>query len=108
MEGKREIPGTYKRFKRHYPDVAHHYEALGEALAQLGPLDARTVRLVKLALAVGAQREGAVHSAVRKGLDAGLTADEMRQVALLAITTIGFSSAMAAWTWVNDIVGTPE
>jgi hypothetical protein len=28
----------------------------------------------------------------------------MKQVALMAITTIGFSSAMAAFTWVEDIV----
>ena len=30
--------------------------------------------------------------------------DEMRQVALLAIGTIGFSSAMAAYSWIGDIV----
>ena len=48
--------------------------------------------------------EGRVHSATRKGLDAELTAEEMRQVALLAIGTIGFSSAMAAYSWIGDIV----
>jgi len=105
MTEKREIPGTYRRFRQKYPDVARHYEALGDALTQAGPLDERTARLVKLAIAVGYQQEGAVHSAVRKGLEAGLTPDEMRQVALLAITTIGFAAAMAAYTWIEDIVG---
>ena len=31
-----------------------------------GPLDQKTVRLVKLALAIGAKSEGAVHSHVRR------------------------------------------
>ena len=99
-----EIPKTYLRFRETYPEVAGHYEALGKSLADMGHLDRRTAALVKLALAVANQREGGVHSATRKGLDAGLSADEMRQVALMAITTIGFSPAMAAYTWVGDVV----
>ncbi len=105
MTEKKGIPKTYLRFKEKYPDVARYYEGLGDALNRAGPLDEKTVRLVKLALAIGAKSEGGVHSAVRKGLAAGLTPDEMRQVALLAITTIGFSSAMAAYVWIEDIVG---
>ncbi|MGB3563925.1 MAG: carboxymuconolactone decarboxylase family protein [Thermoanaerobaculia bacterium] len=104
MTEKRGIPNTYLRFRESYPEVAAHYEALGKSLSQLGALDSKTAALVKLALAVAQQREGGVHSAARKGLEAGLVADEMKQVALMAITTIGFSSAMAAFTWVEDIV----
>jgi alkylhydroperoxidase/carboxymuconolactone decarboxylase family protein YurZ len=104
MTNVRKVPKTYLKFKEDYPEVASNYEALGESLADIGALDKRTVSLVKLALAVAGQREGGVHSATRKGLDAGLTTDEMRQVALLAIGTIGFSSAMAAYSWIGDIV----
>ncbi len=100
----RKIPKTYRQFCEDYPEVAQSYEALGKSLAEIGALDRRTVGLVKLALAVANQREGGVHSAVRKGLDMGLSADEMRQTALLAIGTIGFSSAMAAYSWIGDIV----
>jgi alkylhydroperoxidase/carboxymuconolactone decarboxylase family protein YurZ len=56
---------------------------------------------VKLAIAVGAGKEGAVHSHVRRGLSAGLTREEMRHVALLAITTLGWPSAVAALTWID-------
>ena len=104
MSAERKIPKTYLKFREDYPEVARNYESLGESLANLGALDKRTVALVKLALAVANQREGGVHSAARKGLDAGLSAAEMRQVALLAIGTVGFSSAMAAHTWIGDIV----
>lgn len=104
MCAERKVPKTYRKFREDYPEVAKNYEALGKSLAKLGALDERTVALVKLALAVASQREGGVHSAARKGLDAGLTADEMRQVALMGIGAIGFSSAMAAYSWVGDVV----
>ena len=63
-----------------------------------------TRRLVKLALAVGSGSEGAVHSQVRRGLAEGMTADEARHVAFLAIPSIGFAKAVAALTWIEDIV----
>lgn len=96
------LPDHYRRFLDAYPDVARAYAALGEAAHQAGPLNDRERRLVKLALAVGAQTEGGVHSQVRKAQAAGLTPDELRQVALLAITTLGFPAAMAALSWVED------
>jgi len=104
MSAENKIPKTYIQFREDYPEVAKNYEALGQSLSELGALDARTVALVKLALAVASQREGGVHSAARKGLDAGVTAEEMRQVALMGIGAIGFSSAMAAFSWVGDVV----
>lgn len=86
-----------------YPDVWKAYESLGEACGAAGPLDARTVRLIKLALAIGAASEGATHSHVRRALDEGLEKDSLRQVAMLAIPTLGFPRASAALTWIEDI-----
>ena len=71
-----------------------------------GPLDSKTRALVKLAIAIGALREGAVHSHSRRALEVGCTPDELRHVGVLAITTIGFPSTMAAMSWVEDIFRT--
>jgi alkylhydroperoxidase/carboxymuconolactone decarboxylase family protein YurZ len=60
--------------------------------------------LVKLALALGSGREGAVHAHVRKLVDLGVGADEIRQVALLAVTTLGFPAMMTGLTWINDVL----
>ena len=81
-------------------------EALGETTGAAGPLDKKTCVLVKLAIAVGASREGAVHSHTRRALEAGCTPDELRHVGVLAITTIGFPSTMATMSWVEDILRT--
>lgn len=87
-----------------YPDVWQSYTALGKAVAGAGELDARTRRLLKLALAVGAGSEGAVHSHARQAREEGIADADIRQVALLAVTTLGFPAAMAAYSWVNDIL----
>lgn len=86
-----------------FPGVWEAYQGLGKAAAEAGPLDARTRRLIKLALSIGANSEGAVHSHVRQALEEGLSKEELQQVALLAITTLGFPTAMAGISWVNDI-----
>ncbi len=89
---------------RDYPEVWEAYQALGKSAAEAGPLDARTRRLLKLAFSIGARSEGAVHAHVRQAADEGLSPEELRQVAALAITTLGFPAAMAGLSWINDIV----
>ncbi|HEY6952480.1 MAG TPA: carboxymuconolactone decarboxylase family protein [Bacteroidota bacterium] len=98
------IPKRFVQFKEDYRDVARAYEALGNACHSAGPLDEKTRALVKLAISIGARLEGGAHSHVRKALDAGVTKEELRHVALLAIQTIGFPPAMAAMSWIDDIV----
>ncbi len=100
----RKIPSRFTRFKENYRSIAKAYEDLGKACHSAGPLDEKTRALVKLAISVGARLEGGTHSHVRKALDAGATKEELYQVALLAIQTIGFPPAMAAMSWIDDIV----
>lgn len=87
-----------------YPDVWHHYQALGEACAGAGPLTGESARLAKLGLALGVGSEGAVHSHVRRARAEGVSAEALRQVAIMAIPTLGFPAAMAGLTWINDIL----
>jgi 4-carboxymuconolactone decarboxylase len=85
-----------------YPSIWAAYDQLGATVHQQGPLDEKTRELVKLGLAVGSRQEGAVHSRARKALAAGASPEEIRQVALLAIPTVGFPTMMAALTWIED------
>jgi alkylhydroperoxidase/carboxymuconolactone decarboxylase family protein YurZ len=98
-----KVPGWYETQRRRHPGVIAAYEKLGEACRSAGPLDGRTAALVKLGIAVGSRLEGAVHSHVRRSLEAGATLDECRHVVLLATTTIGFPAMMAALSWVEDV-----
>ena len=98
-----KIPGWYQEQRKRFPQVVQAYETLGEACRQAGPLDGKNLALVKLAIAVGARLEGAVHSHVRRSMEAGATIEECRHVVLLATTTIGFPAMMAALSWVEDV-----
>jgi alkylhydroperoxidase/carboxymuconolactone decarboxylase family protein YurZ len=98
------LPVRFKEFSEQYPDVMRAYEALGAATAEAGPLEPRTRELVKLAIAIGALREGAVHSHTRRALAADCTPEEIRHVVLLATTPLGFPAMMAALSWVDDVL----
>jgi alkylhydroperoxidase/carboxymuconolactone decarboxylase family protein YurZ len=96
-----EPPSQYTAFVARFPKLGEAWEAIHEAGAQ-GPLDARTIRLLKLAIAVGAQRSGAVHSSVRKARAMGIPDAEIEQVVSLAAGTLGLPATVAAWTWLHD------
>lgn len=98
-----KIPHWYEEQRKRHPEVFKAYEALGDACRKSGPLDGKTQALAKLAIAVGSRLEGAVHSHVRRSLEAGASLDECRHVVLLATTTIGFPAMMAALSWVEDV-----
>jgi len=100
---KDKIPSRYLRFLEKYPDLAKAYESLGLAAKEAGPLDSKTIALVKVALSGGAMLEGAFHSHLRKASKEGITKEELQHVALLAIPTIGFPSMMALMSWIDDI-----
>lgn len=99
-----QVPKRFQRFTEEFPTVAKAYEELGDAVHNAGPLDEKTRALIKLAISTGARLEGAVHSHTRKAIKSGCTPDELRQVALLSLPTIGLPSMMAALSWVDDIL----
>lgn len=102
MEGpKPKPPKAFTEFSARFPQIARAWDLLSEA-GSTGPLDGKTQRLLKLAVSIGARSEGATHSAVRKALSEGASAEEIHQVIALAASTIGLPGAVAAFTWVED------
>lgn len=99
-----ELPEFLREVIKKYPDLWESYENLGKAVGSVNGLDERDKRLVKLGIAIGSKMEGAVHSHTRKCKKAGISDDEIYHCALLGITTIGWPSAMAALSWINDIL----
>ena len=97
------LPEIYRSFRSRFGDVVERHDAVAEAVDVAGPLDEKTLRLVKLGIAVGAQSEGAVRSSVRKSLDAGLSREAIEQVILLGLTTRGFPATVAAWQWASEV-----
>ena len=101
-----KLPAPLLDFKDAYPEVWKAFTRLGDRCHSAGPLDERSRRLVKIALAVGAGLEGATHSAVRNALATGVSPDEVRHVVVLAATTLGLPATVRGWTWANDVIET--
>jgi len=90
------------QIRKSHPEVGQHFTALANACHDAGPLDEKTRRFVKLALAIAAGTEGGTHSAVRHAMEAGITIKEMEHVVMLSITTLGFPAAGRALAWIHD------
>jgi len=99
-------PHAYQEFIQRFPKIAEAWEMLAHAGAD-GPLDSKTRRLLKLAIAIGAHKEGAIRANVRKSLAMGITAEEVEQTIALAAGTVGLPGTVAVYTWVKDILQQP-
>ena len=99
-----KIPSSYEKMHERYPELMKAYEALGAACATAGPLDARTIALVKLGASLGVGLEGAARSHARKALEAGCTPEELMHVALLLTPTLGFPAMMRARGCIEEVL----
>ena len=101
----KQPPAQLADLAEQYPEIWSAFTALADACHEHGgTLDEKSRRLAKLGIAIGVRQEGAVHSAVRHAIASGITRDQIRHVALLAITTIGWPAAHAAITWIEDVI----
>ena len=99
-----KAPKAHQDFIKRFPQLGEAWESM-RAAEDAGPLGEKAARLVKLGVAIGAAREGAVHSAVRKAVGAGATRNEIEQVVALAASTIGMPACVAVYTWVQETLG---
>ena len=98
------LPDIYQEFKQQFPEIARAYDELAIKCHGWGPLDEKTRRLVKLGVAIGLSSEGGVRSHARRALEEGVTSDELRHAVLLAFTTAGFPTMIAAMKWVDKVI----
>ena len=72
-------PQQFTRFAATFPGLAGAWQEARKA-EEVGPLDLVTRRLIKLAIAVGAQKTGATRSAAKKAARAGASREAIHQV----------------------------
>lgn len=97
-------PGAFARLGEIAPDVLEAYERLGAVTGGAGPLDARTIGLVKLAVSVGQGSWRGVHAHARKALEAGASPEALRHVAVAALPSVGLHSSLDALRWIEEVI----
>lgn len=97
-----KLPGTYKAFITKFPELGEAHEKVARAVDKAGPLDAKTLSLVKIGISLGAGLESAVRSHVRRARQHGASVAELEQTVLLGMNTVGFPRTVAAWSWLHE------
>lgn len=100
--GSGKLPGTYKQFVTRFPDIGRAHDLSQKAAEEAGPLDAKTLFLIKMGIAIGAGLESGVKAHVRRAMQAGATEQEVEQAIVTAMNTVGFPRTVAAWSWAQE------
>lgn len=100
--GSADKPEFHRQLIARQPAYMQAVDALGRAVREAGPLDAKTLHLIQLAGAAASHSEGSVHSHTRRAIEHGATAAEIEHALVALTSTIGFPQVVAALSWVQD------
>lgn len=101
-------PRVHRDLRADHAGIAEAYHLLGDGCRHAGPLSEREQRLVKLGVAAGLSSSRGVRSHVRRGLDEGLSRDELLHAIAIAIPTIGLPATAAAYRWAQEVPELPD
>jgi alkylhydroperoxidase/carboxymuconolactone decarboxylase family protein YurZ len=101
---EKKFPEWYEYLKRKHTDYMDAVEELGRVVREQGPLDEKTTNLIQLAAAAAIQSEGAVHSHVKRSMEAGAKPEEIYHAVILLTSTLGFPRVSAVLSWVVDVI----
>ncbi len=104
MANQNKPPKFYRGLRKSYPRFFKAWEGVGMATRKSGPLNEKTCQLIQLAAAAAMRSEGAVHSHVRRAVEAGATTQEIHQALMVIAPTAGFPIVIAALSWAEDLL----
>jgi len=97
-------PPSWRRLAEEFPALSDAYDGLSEVCRRGGPLEETTVALVKLAVSVGLHAERTTHAHAKKALRSGADPAALRQIALIALPTVGLPAALDALQWIDESI----
>ena len=94
----------FEVFANTFPEVTQAYRAMKSAYGAAGPLDERTKQLIQVAIMVSIGSEGGTRDHVGFALDAGASAEEVRQAVLMVLGPAGMSCTSTGLAWANEVI----
>ncbi len=88
---------TLEQFKAKFPQVWAAYQDLRNVSDNQGPLDKKTVELIKIGISTSLGREGGLIAHISKAKKAGARKDEIYHAILLAAGLAGFPATLASF-----------
>ncbi len=89
------MPKTLDNFKKDFPEPWAAYEELRNVCDQAGPLDAKTIQLIKIGISVAMEHEGGLVAHISQAKKAGAQPNEIYHAILLATGLAGFPAVLA-------------
>ena len=86
-----------KAFKTKFPKAWAAYEQLRDTCDQAGPLDKKTVELIKVGISAAMEHEGSLVAHVSQAKAAKATDEEIYQAILLATGLAGIPASLAGY-----------
>lgn len=99
------MPDLLNSFKEQFPDTWTTYEQLRNSCDRQGPLDAKTVELVKIGISTAQEHEGGLIAHISQAHKAGADKDEIYHAILLATGLAGFPVVLAAFGTAKEYLG---
>ena len=102
--GTLRIPANNLSLSKRFPSLWDALEMFDKTNRKEGALDAKTGHLIQLVASATIRSEGSVHNHTRRAVEAGATPEEIRCAVILLTATIGYSTAAAALSWVDEVL----
>jgi len=99
-----KYPEHYRWLESKFGKAFETHQKLGKELNDAGPIGKKNAHLIQLAAAASIRSEGAVHSHVKRALEAKARPAEIYHTLVLLTSTIGFPSVSAALSWAKDVI----
>ncbi len=99
-----QYPKNFTWIMSEFGEVVEAHQQFGQKLQSAGPLEGKSIQLIQLAGAAATRSEGAVHSHVKRALEAGASPEEIYHTIVLLASTIGFPAVAAALSWAKDLI----
>lgn len=89
-------------FKKEFPDVWAAYESVRNTCDRQGPLDRKTVELVKIGVSAALGRHGGLDAHIAQAQRAGAQEAEIYQAILATMSLAGFPTALGAFATAKE------
>ncbi len=99
------MPKLLDDYKSRFPEAWSAYENLRDVCDQFGPLDRKTVELIKIGVSTALTHEGGVVAHVSQARKAGASDDEIYHAILLSTGQAGFPAVLTAITAARKYLG---
>jgi len=98
----KELPPSLRAFIRKYPEVWTAHERLGVECARAGPLTAKEIQLIKIALTASLTLETSFKTHVQKAMRVKATRAEIEHAILQMLPIVGIGRTMMAMKWYSE------